>query len=92
MANKESGQYKIANVVSGNLSEESRIIVQVRNKNISHTFGVMDIVSNDSILHQFSRRDIKALVYIACEYKNRPKVKIDKTNARTLQAWRNLAH
>jgi hypothetical protein len=78
LANKESGQYKIANIIEGELDEEPKIIVQVRNKNISYSLNVMDVVANDNILHQFSRGDIKQIVYIACEYKNRPKVKISK--------------
>jgi len=78
LANKESGQYKISSVAKGTLNEAPKITAQIRNKNIFHTLDVLAVVSNDNILHQFSRRDIKTLVYLACEYKNRPKVKIEK--------------
>ncbi len=80
LANKEAGQYKISEIIAGELGEEPIIIAQIRNKTTSYSLKIMDVVSNERVLNQFSRQDIKIIVYIACEYKNRPKIKIEGLN------------
>lgn len=80
LANRSAGEYKIIKINAGELAQEPEVIVQVRNKNISYTMKVIDIVRDSELLHLFSKEDVRTITYLACEYKNRPKVKLDSVS------------
>ena len=43
----------------------------------------MEIVQDDELLHRFSKKDIRTLTYLACNYQSRPKVEIDSVSFST---------
>jgi hypothetical protein len=79
-ANKEAGEYKLVEIKKGELGEEPEVLVQVRNTSHSFLLKAFDAVKNNELLNKFSREDVRMLTYLACDYKYRPKVKIEKLN------------
>ncbi len=77
IANARLGEYKVTDIITGRLDEAPKAVIQRRNKNISFTMHIQNIVDSDELLNCFSREDVRLLTFWACEHQHRPKTKID---------------
>ena len=82
-AKSEGNKYRILEIIPGELNEKPIVVVQTINKNIACRLDVMEIVQDDELLHRFSKKDIRTLTYLACNYQSRPKVEIDSVSFST---------